>query len=83
MPALRPLAGLIRSLSALLGVTRHGRAALPPLERDQHDAAIEPDWQIHTARSYGARLIELDSGHSPFLTQPAELANVLSSLPEL
>ena len=83
MPAWRPLAGLSRSLSALLGVTRHGRPALPPLERNQHDAAIEPDWQIHTARSYGARLIEPDSGHSPFLTQPAELANVLSSLPEL
>lgn len=25
-------------------------------------------------------LIELDSGHSPFLTQPAELADILSSL---
>jgi hypothetical protein len=45
-----------------------------------HDAAIDPDWQIQTARSHGARLIELDSGHSPFLTQPAELANILSSL---
>jgi Alpha/beta hydrolase family len=44
------------------------------------DAAIEPDWQIHTARAHGARLIELGSGHSPFLTQPAELASILSSL---
>jgi pimeloyl-ACP methyl ester carboxylesterase len=44
------------------------------------DAAIDPDWQIHTARTHGARLIELDSGHWPFLTQPAELASILSSL---
>jgi alpha/beta hydrolase family protein len=44
------------------------------------DAAIDPDWQLRTARTHGARVIELDSGHSPFFTQPAELANVLSSL---
>lgn len=44
------------------------------------DAAVDPDWQIHTARTYGARVIELDSGHSPFLTQPTELATVLTSL---
>lgn len=44
------------------------------------DAPVDPDWQIHTARTYGARLIELDSGHSPFFTQPAELATILSSL---
>ncbi len=44
------------------------------------DAAIEPDWQIRTARDHGARVIELDAGHSPFLTQPADLANILSSL---
>ena len=45
-----------------------------------HDAAIEPDWQIRTARARGARVIELDSGHSPFFTRPAELADILSSL---
>lgn len=45
-----------------------------------HDAAVEPDWQIRTARTHRARVIELDSGHSPFLTQPAELASILSSL---
>ena len=45
-----------------------------------HDAAVEPDWQIRTARTHGARVIELDSGHSPFLTHPAELASILSSL---
>ena len=44
------------------------------------DAAIDPDWQIHTARTRRARVIELDSGHSPFFTQPDELADMLSSL---
>jgi pimeloyl-ACP methyl ester carboxylesterase len=44
------------------------------------DAAVNADWQIRTARTHGARLIELDSGHSPFFTQPAELADILSSL---
>ena len=44
------------------------------------DAAIEPAWQIAAAREYGARVIELDSGHSPFFTQPAELADVLAAL---
>jgi hypothetical protein len=44
------------------------------------DAAVKAEWQIRTARAHGARVIELDSGHSPFFTQPAELAEVLSSL---
>lgn len=44
------------------------------------DAAIKADWQIETARTHGARSIELDSGHSPFFTQPAELADLLASL---
>ena len=44
------------------------------------DAAVDPDWQIRVARAHGARVIELDSGHSPFLTQPDELADMLSSL---
>jgi hypothetical protein len=44
------------------------------------DAAVDPGWQIRTARTHGARVIELDSGHSPFFTQPDELAEMLSSL---
>jgi hypothetical protein len=44
------------------------------------DAAIDPDWQLATARSHGAKVIELDSGHSPFFTQPDELADVLDAL---
>jgi len=44
------------------------------------DAAVDPGWQVRTARSHGARVIELDSGHSPFFTQPDELAGILGSL---
>jgi hypothetical protein len=44
------------------------------------DAAIEAEWQIATAREHGARVIELDSGHSPFFTQPDELAELLDTL---
>jgi pimeloyl-ACP methyl ester carboxylesterase len=44
------------------------------------DAAVKAEWQIRTAETHGARVIELDSGHSPFFTQPAELADILSSL---
>jgi hypothetical protein len=41
---------------------------------------VKAEWQIRTAETHGARVIELDSGHSPFFTQPAELADILSSL---
>lgn len=44
------------------------------------DAAIDADWQIATARKHGARVIELDSGHSPFFTQPGDLADLLHGL---
>jgi pimeloyl-ACP methyl ester carboxylesterase len=44
------------------------------------DVAIDPAWQVATARAAGARLVEIDSGHSPFITQPEELADVLDEL---
>jgi pimeloyl-ACP methyl ester carboxylesterase len=44
------------------------------------DAAIEPEWQVRKAREVGSRVVELDAGHSPFFTQPAELVDVLDSL---
>ena len=37
-------------------------------------------WQVAAARRHDARLLELDAGHSPFITQPDELAAVLASL---
>jgi pimeloyl-ACP methyl ester carboxylesterase len=44
------------------------------------DAAIDPDWQVATGKKHGVRVIELDAGHSPFITQPDELADLLHSL---
>jgi pimeloyl-ACP methyl ester carboxylesterase len=44
------------------------------------DAAIEPEWQVRKARAAGARVVEIDSGHSPFFTQPDELAELLDGL---
>ena len=44
------------------------------------DAAIEPEWQLRKAREAGARIVELETGHSPFVTHPAELMDILESL---
>jgi pimeloyl-ACP methyl ester carboxylesterase len=44
------------------------------------DGAVDSGWQSRTGRAHGARVIELNAGHSPFITQPGELADVLSSL---
>jgi pimeloyl-ACP methyl ester carboxylesterase len=44
------------------------------------DAAIDAEWQIAAARNHGARVVEIDSGHSPFFTQPDELADLLHAL---
>jgi pimeloyl-ACP methyl ester carboxylesterase len=45
------------------------------------DAAIQPDWQRHLARDVlGVEPLELDSGHSPMLECPHELADLLDAL---
>jgi hypothetical protein len=44
------------------------------------DAAIDGRWQVASARRHGAHVIELDSGHSPFFTQPSDLAELLDGL---
>jgi Alpha/beta hydrolase family len=45
------------------------------------DEAIRPDWQAETARTaLGVEPLELDAGHSPFVTHPRELADLLESL---
>jgi pimeloyl-ACP methyl ester carboxylesterase len=45
------------------------------------DAAIRPEWQRHLARdALGVEPIELASGHSPMLTCPHELAEILDAL---
>ena len=44
------------------------------------DAAIDPAWQARVARANGLRAVEVDAGHSPFFTQPEELADLLHEL---
>jgi pimeloyl-ACP methyl ester carboxylesterase len=44
------------------------------------DGAVDPAWQVRAGREHVGRVLELDAGHSPFLTQPAELAALLASL---
>jgi pimeloyl-ACP methyl ester carboxylesterase len=47
----------------------------------RNDRAINPEWVRAAARQrLGAEAIELAGGHSPFLTRPSELAQVLDSL---
>ena len=47
------------------------------------DGAVDPVWQVRAGREHLGRVLELDAGHSPFLTQPAELAALLASLCEV
>jgi pimeloyl-ACP methyl ester carboxylesterase len=45
------------------------------------DRALNPDWVRKAARErLGVEAIELDGGHSPFLTRPAQLARILDRL---
>jgi Alpha/beta hydrolase family len=45
------------------------------------DGAIRPEWQRHVARDVlGVEAPELDSGHSPMLERPRELAALLDAL---
>jgi pimeloyl-ACP methyl ester carboxylesterase len=47
--------------------------------RDDH--AINPDWVRAAARErLGTTAVEIDGGHSPFLTRPAELAAILDAM---
>ena len=45
------------------------------------DRAINPDWVRSASRQrIGTTPVEIDGGHSPFLTRPAELARLLDAL---
>jgi hypothetical protein len=46
----------------------------------KRDLAISPDWQRAVARDHGVTSVEIDSGHSPFITQPDELAALLDAI---
>jgi len=56
----------------------HGRAVYVVCSED---AVIRPDWQRHLARDVlGAETVERAWGHSPMLTHPRELAQLLAGL---
>ena len=44
------------------------------------DEVVKPAWQVRAGREHVGRVLELDAGHSPFLTHPAELAELLTSV---
>ncbi len=44
------------------------------------DAVLDFGWQVQTAKEHRLQVVELDAGHSPFITQPVELAGLLASL---
>jgi pimeloyl-ACP methyl ester carboxylesterase len=59
--------------------------AWPSVESDyilcRDDRAVNPAWGRIAARErLGVEAVELDGSHSPFLTRPAELADVIDSL---
>jgi pimeloyl-ACP methyl ester carboxylesterase len=41
------------------------------------DRVVNPDWSKRTARNIGADLVELQGSHSPLLSRPSALADVL------
>ena len=46
------------------------------------DRTVSPDWSRRVAKEWlDADLVELPGGHSPFLSRPERLADVLESLP--
>lgn len=79
------LAGRLRRQARKPSVERSPLDAHPDTQRAYivctDDYAVPPDWQRTVAREeLGVQPIELDSGHSPMLTCPAELAAVLDRL---
>lgn len=45
------------------------------------DRAFNPDWARAAARErLGVEALEIDGGHSPFLTRPMELAALIDSI---
>jgi len=60
-------------------------AVLPETQRASivctHDRAVPPDWQRRVAREdLGVQPIEIESGHSPMLSCPGTLADILDRL---
>jgi hypothetical protein len=71
---LRPQSGYPWTVSSSL--TEH-----PPVSTTSvvcsEDRVVNPDWSRRIAHDIGADIVELAGHHSPFLSQPAALAEVL------
>ncbi|CAN5611114.1 alpha/beta hydrolase [soil metagenome] len=59
-------------------------AQFPPTDRTYvvctGDQMVNPDWSRQAAQALDARLIEFPGDHSPFLSRPAELAELLNGV---
>jgi pimeloyl-ACP methyl ester carboxylesterase len=47
------------------------------------DRVVNPDWSKRKARDIGADIVELPGSHSPFLSRPSALADVLLGLADI
>jgi len=80
-PSLASLAAKLRPQAPVEVSTPYAADGLAAYVVCTLDAAIRPDWQRHLAREVlGVAPIELASGHSPMLSCPRELADVLDAL---
>lgn len=61
---------------------RHLESVQPPstVVAGQHDRIIRPRWNRRTAAKLGARLVELDTGHTPQEEAPALVADLVTDL---
>jgi pimeloyl-ACP methyl ester carboxylesterase len=75
---LRPQAGRIYEGDYPLARRPRGRATSIVAT---HDAALSPEWSRRVARKrLGVEVVEIASGHSPMLSRPSDLANLLDEL---
>jgi hypothetical protein len=72
----RELAHLLRRQAPVDSAQRSGGGRAAYIVCTQ-DAAIRPTWQRHAAEALGGEQVELEAGHSPMLTHPRELADLL------
>ena len=57
-------------------LTEHPAVSCTSVVCDE-DLVVNPDWSRRTARDIGAEIVELPGGHSPFLSRPSAVADVL------
>ena len=76
---LRPQSGYPWTVSSSL--TEHPQVSCTSVVCSE-DRVVNPDWSRRTARNIGADIVELPGHHSPFLSQPAAVAEVLLRIAE-